>query len=75
MLATRLDLLFTIREFPSNFEGFQPVSTCIMIILTGENVQYVGHATTQRILGGQNTFFVCVCVCVCVQPQLPFQPP
>ena len=26
MLSTRLDLLFTIKEFPANFEGFQPVS-------------------------------------------------
>ena len=25
MLSKRLDLLFTIREFPANFEGFQPV--------------------------------------------------
>jgi len=35
MLSLRLDLLFTIREFPSNFEGFKPVSIlglriCIM---------------------------------------------
>ena len=25
LLSKRLDLLFTIREFPANFEGFQPV--------------------------------------------------
>ena len=27
MLSKRLDLLFTIREFPANFEGFQPVGS------------------------------------------------
>ena len=26
MLSTRLDLLFTIKEFPANFDGFKPVS-------------------------------------------------
>ena len=26
-LSTRLDLLFTVRDFPANFEGFEPVSS------------------------------------------------
>ena len=29
MLSTRLDLLYTIEEFPANFEGFKPVSILI----------------------------------------------
>ena len=33
MLAVRLDLLFTIREFPANMEEFQPVTTpyCFLV--------------------------------------------
>lgn len=33
MLSTRLDLLFTVREFPVNFEGFKPVcnSLCSLV--------------------------------------------
>lgn len=48
MLAVRLDLLFTIREFPANMEEFQPViyivhsfNSCILLLL----VRYV-HVPT-----------------------------
>ena len=35
MLSTRLDLLYTIEEFPANFEGFKPVSVCLLSSIIG----------------------------------------